>query len=176
MILYLFFKDIIIMEISDIKRFIKNNSKIISYSIEYNIDGSTIYKYILNITGVNHSINFIENEENEIKTMIYNSKEIEGNNDIQLELFDLLHYKNIEYIDCYILKKNYNQSFEIIDIYDDYYDNNEDMLICNRTFIKNDKIIKIKIIYQYEDYTLYHNEDIIYGFDNIIEKIDELFN
>ena len=82
----------------------------------------------------------------------------------------------MEYIDCYILKKNNNKSFEIVDIYDDYYDNNEDMLICNRTFIKNDKIIKIKIIYQNDDYILYHNLDVIYGFDNIIEKIDELFN
>jgi len=164
------------MEIADIKQFIKKNSKVISYSVEYNIDGRIIYKYILNITGINHSIDFIENEENEIVSMLYNSNEITGSNDIQLELFDLLNYKNIEYIDCYILKKNYSNSFEIVDIYDDYYDNNEDMLICNRTFIKNDKIIKIKIIYQNDDYILYHNLDVIYGFDNIIEKIDELFN
>jgi hypothetical protein len=164
------------MEIADIKQFIKNNSKVISYSVEYNIDGKVIYKYILNITGINHSIDFIENEENEIISMLYNGNEITGSNNIQLELFELLNYKNIEYIDCYILKKNYNNSFEIVDIYDDYYDNNEDMLICNRTFIKNDKIIKIKIIYQNDDYILYHNLDVIYGFDNIIEKIDELFN
>jgi hypothetical protein len=163
------------MDIMDIKRFIKNNSKIISYNIEYPDDGNIIYAYILNISGTNHSVKFIVNEENEIKTMLYNSDEITGNNDIQLELFDLLNYKNMEYIDCYILKKNNNKSFEIVDIYDDYYDNNEDILICNRTFIKNDIVIKLKIIYQNEDYILYNNMDTIYGFDNIIKKIDELF-
>ena len=33
------------MEIADIKQFIKKNSKVISYSVEYNIDGRIIYKY-----------------------------------------------------------------------------------------------------------------------------------
>jgi hypothetical protein len=164
------------MEIADIKQFIKNNSKVISYSVEYNIDGKVIYKYILNITGINHSIDFIENEENEIISMLYNGNEITGSNNIQLELFELLNYKNIEYIDCYILKKNYNNSFEIVDIYDDYYDNNEDLLICNRSYMKDDKLIKMKIIYQNEDYIMNYNLETIYGFEKIIEKIDLIFD
>jgi hypothetical protein len=83
--------------------------------------------------------------------------------------------QNIEYIDCYILKKRNTIDFEILDLYDDYYDNNDDILICNRSFKRNDKLIKIKITYQYEEYTMYYNLDIIHGFDNIIEKIDLLF-
>jgi hypothetical protein len=46
------------------------------------------------------------------------------------------------------------------------------MLICNRSFRKNDQLIKIKIIYQNEEYTMYYNLEVIHGFDNIMEKID----
>jgi hypothetical protein len=62
--------------------------------------------------------------------------------------------------------------FEILDLYDDYFDNNEDLLICNRSFRKNDQLIKIKIIYQNEEYTMYYNLEVIHGFDNIMKKID----
>jgi hypothetical protein len=72
-------------------------------------------------------------------------------------------------------KKRNTNDFDVLDIYDDYYDNNEDMLICNRSFKKDDKIIKIKIIYQNEDYSLYYNMEVIHGFDNIIEKLDLIF-
>ena len=157
------------MELTDIQLFIKNNSKIVSLSIDYTNDGD-IYKYVINIQGINHNLKLIENGE--IIMLNYNDTIITDEIDMQLELFELFNYKNIEYIDCYILKKRNTIDFEIIDIYDDYYDNNDDILICNRSFRKDDKLIKIKIIYQNEEYTMYYNLEIIHGFDNIIEKID----
>jgi hypothetical protein len=45
-------------------------------------------------------------------------------------------------------------------------------LICNRSFKKDDKIIKIKIVYQYNDYKLYYGGNEISGFDEILKKID----
>ena len=157
------------MELTDIQLFIKNNSKIVSLSIDYTNDGD-IYKYVINIQGINHNLKLIENGE--IIMLNYNDTIITDEIDMQLELFELFNYKNIEYIDCYILKKRNTIDFEILDIYDDYYDNNDDILICNRSFRKDDKLIKIKIIYQNEEYTMYYNLEIIHGFDNIIEKID----
>ena len=157
------------MELTDIQLFIKNNSKIVSLNIDYTNDGD-IYKYVINIQGINHNLKLIENGE--IIMLNYNDTIITDEIDMQLELFELFNYKNIEYIDCYILKKRNTIDFEIIDIYDDYYDNNDDILICNRSFRKDDKLIKIKIIYQNEEYTMYYNLEIIHGFDNIIEKID----
>ena len=157
------------MELTDIQLFIKNNSKIVSLSIDYTNDGD-IYSYVINIQGINHNLKLIENGDMII--LNYNNTIITNEIDMQLELFELFNYKNIEYIDCYILKKRNTINFEILDIYDDYYDNNDDILICNRSFQKNDKIIKIKIIYQNEEYTMYYNLETIHGFDNIIEKID----
>ena len=157
------------MELTDIQLFIKNNSKIVSLNIDYTNDGD-IYKYVINIQGLNHNLKLIENGE--IIMLDYNDTIITDEIDMQLELFELFNYKNIEYIDCYILKKRNTIDFEILDIYDDYYDNNDDILICNRSFRKDDKLIKIKIIYQNEEYTMYYNLEIIHGFDNIIEKID----
>ena len=159
------------MEFSDIQLFIKNNCKIVSLNINYTNEGD-IYEYVINIQGINHNLKLIE--DGDIIKLIYNDITITDENDIQLELFELFNYKNIEYIDCYIIKKRNIDNFEILDIYDDYYDNNDDILICNRTFMKNEKLIKIKIIYQHEEYTMYYNMEIIHGFDNIIEKIDLL--
>jgi hypothetical protein len=160
------------MELTEIQLFIKNNSKIVSLNIEYTDEGD-VYTYIINIQGINYTLKLIE--DGDIIKMIYNDITYTDYNDIQLELFELFNYKNIEYIDCYILKKRNINDFEVLDIYDDYYDNNEDMLICNRSFKKDDKIIKIKIIYQNEDYSLYYNMEVIHGFDNIIEKLDLIF-
>jgi hypothetical protein len=160
------------MELTEIQLFIKNNSKIVSLNIEYTDEGN-VYTYIINIQGINYTLKLIE--DGDIIKMIYNDITYTDYNDIQLELFELFNYKNIEYIDCYILKKRNINDFEVLDIYDDYYDNNEDMLICNRSFKKDDKIIKIKIIYQNEDYSLYYNMEVIHGFDNIIEKLDLIF-
>ena len=157
------------MEFSDIQLFIKNNCKIVSLNVDYTNDGD-IYNYVINIQGINHKLQLIE--DGDIIKLVYNDNTFTDDNEIQLELFELLNYKNIEYIDCYIIKKRNIDNFEILDIYDDYYDNNDDILICNRSFKKNDKLIKIKIIYQNEDYTMYYNLETIHGFDNIIEKID----
>jgi hypothetical protein len=158
------------MEFSDIQLFIKNNCKIVSLNIDYTNDGD-IHNYVINIQGINHKLKLIEEGDDVIK-LIYNDNTFTDENEIQLELFELFNYKNIEYIDCYIIKKRNINNFEILDIYDDYYDNNDDILICNRSFKKNDKLIKIKIIYQNEEYTMYYNLETIHGFDNIIEKID----
>jgi hypothetical protein len=57
-------------------------------------------------------------------------------------------------------------------MYDETYYNNIDKLICNRTLKKDDKIIKIKIVYQYNDYKLYYNTKEISGFDEILKQID----
>jgi hypothetical protein len=57
-------------------------------------------------------------------------------------------------------------------MYDDYYDNVEKKLICNRSFKKNDKQIKIKIICQNDEYVMYYNMEEIYGFEEIIQKLD----
>ena len=157
------------MELIDIRLFIKNNSKIVSLNIDYTDDGD-IYTYIINIQGLNHTLKLIENGD--MISLNYNDKNITDEIDIQLELFELFNYKNIEYIDCYILKKRNLINFEILDLYDDYYDNNEDVLICNRSFKKNEQLIKIKITYQNEEYTMYYNLEVIHGFDDIIEKID----
>jgi hypothetical protein len=158
------------MEFSDLQMFIKKNSKIVSMNIDYTDEGD-IYNYKINAEGIDYNFKFITDGET-IK-MIYNDKIIDNDNDIQLELFDLLNYKNIEYIDCYIIKKrNENNNFEIIDMYDDTYYNNIDKLVCNRSFKKNDKIIKIKIIYQYNEFKFYYDGKEITEIDEILKKLD----
>jgi hypothetical protein len=162
------------MEFSDLQMFIKKNSKIVSMTIDYTNEGD-IYNYKINVEGINYDLKFLT--DNETIKMTYNDKIIDNDNDIQLELFELFNYKNIEYIDCYIIKKrNENNNFEIIDMYDDTYYNNIDKLVCDRSFKKDDKIIKIKIEYQYNDYKMYYDTNEISGFDEILKKIDKILD
>jgi hypothetical protein len=137
--------------------------------INYTDEGN-IYNYKINANGNIYEFKLINDGET-IK-MDYNDTIIDNDNDIQLEIFEMLNYKNIEYIDCYIIRKRNETKFEILDMYDDYYDNVEKKLICNRSFKKNDKQIKIKIICQNDEYVMYYNMEEIYGFEEIIQKLD----
>jgi len=157
------------MEFEDLQAFIKRNSKITSLKNDYTDEGD-IYHYKINSNGMIYEFKLTNDGEN-IK-MECNNTIIDNDNDIQLELFEMLNYKNIEYIDCYILKKRNETNFEILDMYDDYYDNVEKKLICNRSFKKNNKQLRIKIIYQNDDYILIYNSEEIIGFDEIIRKLD----
>lgn len=157
------------MELEDLQVFIKKNSKIVSLKIDYT-DNGDIYNYKINFKGNNYNFKLI-NDGEKIK-MEYNNNIIDNDNDIQLELFEILNYKTIEYIDCYIIKKRNETKFEILDMYDDYYDNNENKLICNRSFKKDNKQLRIKITYQDDDYTMYYNMEEINGFEEIIRKLD----
>jgi hypothetical protein len=157
------------MELNDLQVFIKRNSKIISMKIDYTDDGD-IYDYKVNIEGITYNFKLIN--DGDIIKLEYNDKIIDNDNDIQLELFEMFNYRNIEYIDCYIIKKRKESEFEVLDMYDDYYDNTEDKLICNRSFIKGDKQIKIKIIIHDNNYIMYYNMEEICGFDEIIKKLD----
>jgi len=157
------------MEFEDLQMFIKKNAKIVSLKIDYT-DTVDIHHYKVNIEGNLYEFKLL-NDGDKIK-LDYNNNLIDDDTDIQLELFDMFNYKNIEYIDCYILKKRKENFFEIVDMYDDYYDNNKDELICNRSFIKNNNQIKIKIIYYNNDYIMYYNMEKIEGFEEIIRKID----
>jgi|UniRef100_A0A6C0LJF8 hypothetical protein len=157
------------MEFDDLRVFIKRNSKIMYSKINYTDEGN-IYNYKINANGNIYEFKLINDGET-IK-MDYNDTIIDNDNDIQLEIFEMLNYKNIEYIDCYIIRKRNETKFEILDMYDDYYDNVEKKLICNRSFKKNDKQIKIKIICQNDEYVMYYNMEEIYGFEEIIQKLD----
>ena len=159
------------MEIFELQNFIKTNSKINSMNIKYT-DENNIYEYNINIEGVDHIIKIIDDGD-KLK-LDYNENIIDNDIDIQLELFELFNYKNIEYIDCYILKKQQLQEIQVLDMYEDYYDNNDGILICNRSFMKNERTIKIKIIVYDNgaDYKMYYNLNEISGFEEIIKKID----
>jgi hypothetical protein len=157
------------MEFDDLRVFIKRNSKIMYSKINYTDEGN-IYNYKINANGNIYEFKLINDGET-IK-MDYNDTIIDNDNDIQLEIFEMLNYKNIEYIDCYIIRKRNETKFEILDMYDDYYDNVEKKLICNRSFKKNDKQIKIKIICQNDEYVMYYNMEEIHGFEEIIQKLD----
>ena len=160
------------MEFSDIQLFIKNNCKIVSLNIDYTNEGD-IHNYVINIQGINHKLKLIEEGEDVIK-LIYNDNTFTDENEIQLELFELFNYKNIEYIDCYLLKKQQTSGIEVLNMYDDYYDNNDGILICNRSYVKDGRTIKIKIIVYDNgaDYKMYYNLEEIMGFEEIIKKLD----
>jgi hypothetical protein len=166
------------MEFSDLQMFIKKNSKIVSLNIEYNTDEGDVYNYKINAEGIDYNLKFIT--DTEIINMIYDDKTINNDNDIQLELFEMLDYKNIEYIDNYLqLKLKQKSHIYIEDIYNDYYDDINKELICIRNLISSNetkKITKLKFIIYNNNCELYYNYDVINDFENIIRKIDEIIN
>ena len=159
------------LEYEEIHQFIKRNSKIISLNIKYTPDTNE-YIYVVNVNGLNHTLKIILDLTDNSVVLEYKSNLIRYSNDIQLELFEIFNYKNIEYIDCYIFKKKIINDFDIIDMYDDYYDNDNDELISNRTIIKDEKPIKIKFVCHDNEMTMEYNMEKIVGFEEIIEKLD----
>ncbi len=159
------------LEYEEIHQFIKRNSKVISLNINYTPDTNE-YIYVVNVNGLNHTLKIILDLTDNNVALEYKSNLIRYSNDIQLELFEIFNYKNIEYIDCYIFKKKIINDFDIIDMYDDYYDNDNDELISNRTIIKDEKPIKIKFICHDNEMTMEYNMEKIIGFEEIIEKLD----
>ena len=161
------------VEYEEIHQFIKRNSKINSMTVDYTPDTNE-YNYVVNVSGLNNSFKIILDLTDYSISLHHKSRVFNYSNDIQLELFEIFNYKNIEYIDCYILKKKLTKDFDIIDMYDDYYDNDNDLLICNRTIIKDQKPIKIKFTCHDNEMTMEYNMQKIIGFEEIIEKIDEI--
>ena len=158
------------MELLDLQNFIKKNSKINDLEIHYTDEGD-IYEYKINVEGIDYIIKIID--DGDILKLEYNGKILDNDIDIQFELFELLNYKNIEYIDCFILKKQNINNFEILDMYDDNYDNIEKKYICNRSIMKNEELKKIKIvIYDETEYIMYYDMEEINGFDEILKKLD----
>ena len=158
------------MELLDLQNFIKKNSKINDLKIHYTDEGD-IYEYKINVEGIDYIIKIID--DGDILKLEYNGKILDNDIDIQFELFELLNYKNIEYIDCFILKKHNINNFEILDMYDDNYDNIEKKYICNRSIMKNEELKKIKIvIYDETEYIMYYDMEEIKGFDEILKKLD----
>jgi len=161
----------------DIRLFLKKTVRnLYKLSIAYR-DGYNLYKYNFD----DYILLFKETEEG--IELTYNKKTYNNFNEIQLILFDLFDYKNIEYIDIYLQLKidKCKYSARIEDIYNDYYDDQKKELICIRHIIIDEKEIeknmKLKIIMvDNNDYTLYYNLETIIGFDEIIKKIDELFS
>ncbi len=149
---------------SFLKKIAFNSYKLsIAYREDYNL-----YKYVFD----DFTLLFKE-IDGEVISLNYNKKSYTVFNEIQLLLFDLFDYKNIEYIDVYLQSKN---GIIIDDIYNDFYDDVNKELICIRNIIKDEKITKFKIIvYNNEEYKLFYNYETIIGIDAIIKKIDELF-
>jgi len=159
------------LEYEEIHQFIKRNSKVNSLNVNYTPDTNE-YIYVVNVNGLTHTFKLILDLTDNSIMLEHKSKVIRYSNDIQLELFEIFNYKNIEYIDCYIFNKRITSDFDIIDMYDDYYDNDNDELICNRTIIKDEKPIKLKFVCHDNEMTMEYNMQKIIGFEEIIEKLD----
>lgn len=155
----------------DIRLFMKKNAPLYKLSIAYR-DGYNLYRYKFD----DFTLLFKESEDG--VELNYNKKDYTNFNEIQLLLFDLFDYKNIEYIDVFLqLKMEKSKTpIRIEDIYNDFYDDINKELICVRNLIINEeKIIKFKIIvYDEHDYKLYYNSETISGFNEILEKISKL--
>lgn len=161
----------------DIRMFIKKVApkESIKLSINY-YDTYTQYKYKYFDTPLIFKEYINDNGDDSIIELIFNGTTYNIYNDIQLVLFELFDYKTIEYIDAYLMKKLEKTKLRLDDIYNDYYDDNDDKLICTRLITNGDtNIIKLKFIINHKtEIKLYYNCEVICDFDNIIKKIDEL--
>ena len=157
----------------EINLFIKKNVPKVKMTIKYN-DDNNVYTYKFNSQGIDFKLLFIETENN--ISLKYDSKTITDFNDIQLELFDILNYKTLEYLDAYIIKKSIEKEIIFNDMYNDYYDDQNQQLICNRSLTFKNGITKKFVINIYEntDYVLNYNLESIEGFDNVLAKITEI--
>ena len=161
----------------DIRLFFKRNAtNQYKLSIAYR-DGYNLYKYEFN----GFLLLFKEMEEG--IELTFNKKTYSNFNEIQLLIFDLFNYKNIEYIDVYLqlkIDKCKNEA-RIEDIYDDYYDDIKQEMVCMRNiYITNDekqeRLIKLKfVVIDESEYRLFYNYETIIGFDEILTKINQLF-
>lgn len=156
----------------EINAFIKKNVSKKTMTVKYN-EGNNVYTYKFNSQGIDFKLSFVETEHD--ITLNYNSKSISNFNDIQLELFDILNYKTIEYIDAYITKKAFEKEIIFEDIYNDYYDDQNKQLICTRSLTFKDGMTKKFIINIYDniDYVMHYNFETIEGFDDVFLKIKE---
>ena len=155
----------------DIRLFMKKNASLYKLSIAYR-DGYNLYRYKFD------DFTLLFKETDNGVELNYEKKDYTNFNEIQLLLFDLFDYKNIEYIDVFLQLKieKSKTPIRIEDIYNDFYDDINKELICVRNLIVNEeKIIKFKIIvYDEHEYKLYYNTETISGFNEILEKIDKL--
>ena len=155
----------------DIRLFMKKNAPLYKLSIAYR-DGYNLYRYKFD----DFTLLFKETENG--VELNYEKKDYTNFNEIQLLLFDLFDYKNIEYIDVFLQLKieRSKTPIRIEDIYNDFYDDINKELICVRNLIINEeKIMKFKIIvYDEHEYKLYYNSETISGFNEILEKISKL--
>ncbi len=155
----------------DIRLFMKKNASLYKLSIAYR-DGYNLYRYKFD------DFTLLFKETDNGVELNYEKNDYRNFNEIQLLLFDLFDYKNIEYIDVFLQLKieKSKTPIRIEDIYNDFYDDINKELICVRNLIVNEeKIIKFKIIvYDEHEYKLYYNSETISGFNEILEKIDKL--
>lgn len=155
----------------DIRLFMKKNAPLYKLSIAYR-DTYNLYRYKFD----DFTLLFKETEDG--IELNYDKKDYTNFNEIQLLLFDLFDYKNIEYIDVFLQLKIEKSKIpiRIEDIYNDFYDDMNKEFICVRNLIINEeKIIKFKIVvYDEHEYKLYYNCETISGFSEILEKIDKL--
>lgn len=151
-----------------IKLSIKYNDTYTQYKYKY-FDTPLVFKEYINEDG--------DSDDSRIE-LVFNGTSYKTYNDIQFILFELFEYKTIEYIDAYLIKKLEKTKMRIEDIYNDYYDDFNDKLICTRLINSSDEdktIIKLKFIISHKtEIKMYYNTEVICDFDNIIKKIDEI--